>query len=48
MLAAGEMYDTLQKRDLAVNRYQALLLAGNNTGPAEIARQHLQQPYQHR
>jgi hypothetical protein len=48
MLAAGEMYDTLQKRDLAVKRYQALLLAGNNTGPAEIARHHLQLPYQYR
>jgi tetratricopeptide (TPR) repeat protein len=48
MLAAGEMYDTLQKRDLAINRYQALLLAGNNTGPSEIARQHMRQPYQPR
>jgi hypothetical protein len=48
MLAAGEMYDTLQKRDLAVNRYQSLLLAGKNTGSAETARQHMQQPYQYR
>ena len=48
MLAAGEMYDTLQRRDLAVTRYQSLLVAGNNTGPAEIARRHLQQPYQYR
>jgi len=48
MLAAGEMYDTLDKRDLAVKRYQALLLAGNHTGPAEIARQHLRLPFQYR
>jgi len=47
-LAAGEMYDTSQKRDLAVNRYQTLLSADNNTGPAEIARRHMQQPYQYK
>jgi len=48
MLAAGEMYDTLQKRDLAVKHYQALLLAGNNSGPAEVARRHMRLPYQYR
>ena len=42
------MYDTSQKRDLAVNRYQTLLSADNNTGPAEIARRHMQQPYQYK
>jgi tetratricopeptide (TPR) repeat protein len=47
-LAAGEMYDTLQKRDLAVKRYQDLILAGNNKGALDAARQHLQQPYQYR
>jgi len=48
MLAAGEMYDTLQKRGMAVQRYQELLSASNNTVTVAAARRHLQQPYQFR
>jgi TolA-binding protein len=48
LLAAGEMYDTLQQRDLAVKRYQTLLLASNNTLVADTARRHLRQPYQYK
>ena len=47
-LAAGEMYDTLNKRDLAVKRYQELVVAGNNTRALDAARRHLQRPYQFR
>jgi hypothetical protein len=44
-LAAGEMYDLLQKRDLAVKRYQAAVNAGGSTPWAETARQGLKEPY---
>jgi tetratricopeptide (TPR) repeat protein len=48
LLAAGEMYDTLQKHDLAVKRYQDVLQAGNNPGAVETARRYLREPYQSR
>lgn len=44
-LAAGEMYDLLQKRDLAIQRYQAVIAADVNSSPADIARRHLKEPY---
>ena len=44
-LAAGEMYDLMQKRDLAMKSYQ-LVLAGNaNTGPADQARRYIREAY---
>ena len=42
-LAAGEMYDLLQKRDLAVKRYQAAAI--DNGASADEARKYLRQPY---
>jgi len=42
-LAAGEMYDLLQKRDLAIKRYQAA--AVNNGDSANEARRYLKQPF---
>lgn len=44
-LGAGEMYDLLQKRDLAVKKYQAVIAAGQNTPVAETAREHMKEPY---
>jgi tetratricopeptide (TPR) repeat protein len=44
-LGAGEMYDLLKKRDLAVKRYQAAANAGGSTPWAETARQGLKEPY---
>ena len=44
-LAAGEMYDLLQKRDLATKRYQAVVSSDGATSWAESARQHLKEPY---
>ncbi len=42
-LTAGEMYDTLGNRTLALARYQAVIAAG---GPrADTARRHVRQPY---
>jgi tetratricopeptide (TPR) repeat protein len=47
-LAAGEMYDTMQKRELAVKRYEVVLSAGNNAPSADLARRHIKQPFQYR
>ncbi len=45
-LAAGEMYDLLKKRDLAVRKYQAVLATNAETPPAQIARKHMKEAYQ--
>jgi tetratricopeptide (TPR) repeat protein len=44
-LAAGEMYDLLDKRELAIKNYQAVITANANSPSAEVARRHLKQPY---
>jgi len=44
-LAAGEMYDLLQKRDLAMKRYQTVLAGNANTGFAEQARRYIKDAY---
>ncbi len=44
-LGAGEMYDLLQKRDLALARYQAVLAADASTAPAETARKRMKEAY---
>jgi len=44
-LAAGEMYDLLQKRDLAMKRYQTVLAGNANTGPADQARRYIREAY---
>jgi tetratricopeptide (TPR) repeat protein len=44
-LAAGEMYDLLQKRDLAMKKYQAVLAENGGTPPAEQARKHIREAY---
>ncbi len=44
-LAAGEMYDLLQKRDLAMKSYQTVLAGNANTGPADQARRYLNEAY---
>jgi len=44
-LAAGEMYDLLQKRDLAMKRYQTVLTGNANTGPADQARRYIKEAY---
>ena len=42
-LAAGQMYDLLQKRDLAVKHYQAAV--ATNGDSADLAKRYLRQPY---
>ena len=44
-LAAGEMYDLLQKRDLAMKKYQTVLAENAGTLPAEKARRHIREAY---
>jgi len=44
-LAAGEMYDLLQKRDLAMKKYEAVLVENSSTPRAEKAREHIREAY---
>ena len=44
-LAAGEMYDLLQKRDLALARYNAVIAAQSDSDQADVARKRLREPY---
>jgi tetratricopeptide (TPR) repeat protein len=44
-LAAGEMYDLLKKRDLALKKYQTVIAEDSGTPPAESARKHIKQAY---
>ncbi len=44
-LGAGEMYDLLQKRDLAMKKYQAVVSADASTRPAETARKRMKEAY---
>src|SRR5438445_4912346 len=44
-LAAGEMYDVLKKRELAVKKYRAVLATNTKQPPAETARKHMKEAY---
>jgi hypothetical protein len=44
-LAAGEMYDVLQKRDLALGRYQAVLASNAESPQADMARKYIREAY---
>src|SRR5579872_2863387 len=44
-LAAGEMYDLLQKRDLAMKKYQTVLAENGSSPLAERARDHIREAY---
>ena len=44
-LGAGEMYDLLQKRNLAVAKYQAVIAENSSTPPAETARKRMKDAY---
>ncbi len=39
------MYDLLQKRDLAMKKYEAVLAENGSTPPAEAARKHIREAY---
>jgi len=44
-LAAGQMYDVLEKRDLAVKKYHAVVVTDATTPLAESANRYLKDPY---
>jgi len=44
-LAAGEMYDIMQKRELAMKKYQTVLAENGGTPLAEQARKHIRDAY---
>ncbi len=44
-LAAGQMYDVLQKRDTALAKYRAVVAENSGSGPADLARQYMKQAY---
>jgi len=44
-LAAGQMYDLLQERDLAMKRYETVLAGNANTGQADQARRYIKEAY---
>ncbi|MFY9561923.1 MAG: hypothetical protein WAQ52_16945 [Terriglobales bacterium] len=44
-LAAGEMYDQLQKRDLAMKKYEAVVATNSGNGEAERARRRMKEAY---
>jgi Tetratricopeptide repeat len=44
-LGAGEMYDLLQKRELALAKYQAVVASDGGTGTAETARRRMKEAY---
>jgi len=44
-LNAGEMYDLLQKRDLAMKKYQAVIASKSDNDNADLARKRLREPY---
>jgi tetratricopeptide (TPR) repeat protein len=44
-LAAGQMYDLMDKRELAMKSYQIVLTGNANTGPADLARRYIKEAY---
>ena len=44
-LAAGEVYDLLQKRELAMRAYEAVLTGRADSGQADLARRYLKEAY---
>lgn len=44
-LAAGEMYDLMRQRDLAIKQYQAVVAVDSGTALAETARKRIKEPY---
>jgi len=45
-LAAGEMYDVLRRRDVAIRKYQAVIEVDASSAHAEVAKKRLKKPFQ--
>jgi tetratricopeptide (TPR) repeat protein len=46
-LAAGEMYDTIAQREMAVQKYNEVLAADASSPEGQLARKHLGKPFHH-
>ncbi len=44
-LAAGQMYDVLQKRDTALEKYRTVIAEDSSSGTADLARRYMKQAY---
>lgn len=44
-LAAGEMYDVMQKRDTALEKYKAVIAENSTSNSADLARHYMKQAY---
>ena len=44
-LAAGEMYDVLQERDAALEKYRTVIAEDSSSGAADLARRYMKQSY---
>src|SRR5208282_2280920 len=44
-LAAGQMYDVLQRRDTALEKYRAVVAENSTSGTAEMARHYMREAY---
>jgi tetratricopeptide (TPR) repeat protein len=44
-LAAGEMYDVLQERDAALEKYRTVIAEDSSSGAADLARRYMKQAY---
>lgn len=44
-LAAGEMYDAIQKRDVAIKRYKDVLTADRSSPEAQLAKKYVDKPF---
>ncbi len=44
-LAAGQMYDVLQKRDAALEKYRSVIAENSSSGAADLARRYMKQAY---
>lgn len=45
MLKAGEMYDAMNKRDAALEKYKAVIAANSDSESADLARRYMKQAY---
>lgn len=44
-LAAGEMYDLMKQRDLALKKYEMVIAEDSGSQPADLARKHIKEAY---
>ena len=44
-LSAGEMYDLLKKREMAMKKYEEVIAVNSNNGPADSARKFMKDAY---